>query len=85
MSTQFENLIEELIIAINGEVIDRSRVADRLLDLRNEAGSPGIVDAVDELLRNMPGRTMVVTSWWREALEGLRLVVVIDREQTAAI
>ncbi len=85
MSTQFENLIEELIIAINGEVIDRSRVADRLLDLRNEAGSPGIVDAVDELLRNMPGRTMVVTSWWREALEGLRLVAVIDREQTAAI
>ena len=85
MSTQFENLIEELIIAINGEVIDRSRVADRLLDLRNEAGSPGIVDAVDDLLRNMPGRTMVVTSWWREALEGLRLVVVIDREQTAAI
>ena len=85
MSTQFENFIEELIIAINGEVIDRSRVADRLLDLRNEAGSPGIVDAVDELLRNMPGRTMVVTSWWREALEGLRLVAVIDREQTAAI
>ena len=85
MSTQFENLIEELIIAINGEVIDRSRVADRLLDLRNEAGSPGIVDAVDDLLRNMPGRTMVVTSWWREALEGLRLVAVIDREQTAAI
>ncbi len=85
MSTQFENFIEELIIAINGEVIDRSRVADRLLDLRNEAGSPGIVDAVDDLLRNLPGRTMVVTSWWREALEGLRLVAVIDREQTAAI
>ncbi len=85
MSTQFENLIEELIIAVNGEVIDRSRVADRLLDLRNEAGSPGIVDAVDDLLRNLPGRTMVVTSWWREALEGLRLVAVIDREQTAAI
>ena len=85
MSTQFENFIEELIIAINGEVIDRSRVADRLLDLRNEAGSPGMVDAVDDLLRNLPGRTMVVTSWWREALEGLRLVAVIDREQTAAI
>lgn len=85
MSTPFENLIEELIIAVNGEVIDRSRVADRLLDLRNEAGSPGIVDAVDDLLRNLPGRTMVVTSWWREALEGLRLVAVIEREQTAAI
>ena len=85
MSTPYENLIEELIIAVNGEVIDRSRVADRLLDLRNEAGSPGIVDAVDDLLRNLPGRTMVVTSWWREALEGLRLVAVIEREQTAAI
>ena len=85
MSTQFETLIEELIIAINGEVIDKSRVADRLLDLRNEAGSPGLVDAVDNLLRNLPGRTMVVTAWWREALEGLRLVAVIEREQTAAI
>jgi len=85
MSTQFETLIEELISAINGEVIDKSRVADRLLDLRNEAGSPALVDAVDDLLRNLPGRTMVVTSWWREALDGLRLAAVIEREHTAAI
>ena len=85
MSTQFETLIEELISAINGEVIDKSRVADRLLDLRNEAGSPALVDAVDDLLRNLPGRTMVVTSWWREALDGLGLAAVIEREHTAAI
>jgi hypothetical protein len=85
MSTQFETLIEELITAINGEVIDKSRVADRLLDLRNEAETPVLVDAVDDLLRNLPGRTMVVTSWWREALEGLRFAAVIEREETASI
>jgi hypothetical protein len=85
MSTQFETLIEELISAITGEVTDKSRTADRLLDLRLEAGSPALVDAVDELLRNLPGRTMVATAWWREALEGLRLAAIIEREQTAAI
>jgi len=85
MSTQFEILIEELLHAINGEVIDKSRAADRLLDLRNEAASPALVDDVDELLRTLPGRTMVATDWWRDALEGLRLAAVIDREHTAAI
>ena len=85
MSTQFETLIEELITSINGEVIDKSRVADRLLDLRNEAETPALVDAVDDLLRTVPGRTMVITSWWREALESLRFVAVIEREETASI
>ena len=85
MSTQFESLIDGMISAINGEVIDKSRVADRLLDLRNDAGSPALVDAVDELLRNLSGRTMVATRWWREALDGLRIAAVIEREQTAAI
>lgn len=85
MSTQFESLIDGMISAINGEVIDKSRVADRLLDLRNEAASPALVDAVDELLRNLPGRTMVATTWWREALDGLRIASVIEGEQAAAI
>lgn len=85
MSTQFETLIEELITAITGEVVDKSRVADRLLDLRNDAESPVLVEAVDELLRTIPGRTMVATAWWREALEGLRFAAVIEREETASI
>lgn len=85
MSMQFETLIEEMINAINGEVIDKSRVIDRLLDLRNEAESPALVDSVDHLLGNVPGKTMATTEWWREALEGLRLSAVIDREQSAAI
>lgn len=85
MSTQFETLIRELITAIDGEVVDKSRVTDRLLDLRNDAESPQLVDAVDELLRNVPGRTMVTTEWWREALEGLRIAAVIERESAAAI
>jgi hypothetical protein len=85
MSTQFETLIRELIHAIDGEVIDKSRVTDRLLDLRNDAEAPTLVDAVDELLRNVPGRTMVTTEWWRGALEGLHIAAVIERESTAAI
>jgi hypothetical protein len=85
MSTEFESLIEALLGPLTGEVVDRSRVADRLLDLRNEAGSPNLVEAVDELLRTVPGRTMVATAWWREALEGLRLAAVVERERSAAI
>jgi hypothetical protein len=85
MSTQFESLIESTISAINGEVVDKSRVADRLLDLRNDAESPALVEAVDELLRTIPGRSMVATTWWREALEGLRIAAVIEREHSAAI
>ena len=38
-----------------------------------------------ELLRAVPGRTMVTTEWWREALDGLRLSSIIERERTAAI
>jgi hypothetical protein len=85
MSTQFETLIGELITAIDGEVIDKSRVIDRLLDLRNDAEAPALVDAVDQLLTNVPGRTMVTAEWWRESLEGLRIAAIIDRERTALL
>jgi hypothetical protein len=85
MSTQFETLIGELITAIDGEVIDKARVIDRLLDLRNDAEAPALVDAVDQLLRNVPGRTMVTSEWWRESLEGLRIAAIIDRERTAVL
>lgn len=85
MSTQFETLIEELVTAADGEVIDKSRVIDRLLDLRNEAEAPELVDAVDQLLGAVPGRTMVTTAWWRESLDGLRIAAIIERERAAAI
>lgn len=85
MSTPFETLIEELVTAADGEVIDKSRVIDRLLDLRNAAASPALVEAVDQLLGSVPGRTMVTTEWWRESLENLRIAAVIERERATAI
>jgi hypothetical protein len=84
MSEQFVQLIEEAVAASTGEVIDKSRAIDRLLDLRLTADTPGLVAAVDELLRGVPGRTLVATSWWVDALNGLRILAELEQEKTVA-
>jgi len=84
MTEQFVQLIDEALAAINGEVLDKSRVTDWLLDLRLAAGSPELVAAVDDVLAGIPGKTMVATSWWADALNGLRLIAELENEKTAA-
>ena len=84
MTEQFVQLIDEALAAITGEVLDKSRVTDWLLDLRLAAGSPELVAAVDDVLAGVPGKTMVATSWWADALNGLRLIAELENEKTAA-
>ncbi len=84
MSERFVELIDETLAAINGEVLDKSRVTDRLLDLRNEADGPALLAAVDGILRNVPGRTLVPTEWWVEVLNELRLAAELEDEKTVA-
>ncbi len=67
------NLITELQSADHGQIIDRGRIIDHLLDLRLAAtGDPAITDVIDALLVETPGRTTVETAWWEETLAGLR-------------
>jgi hypothetical protein len=82
MTEQFVQTIDEALAAISGEVLDKSRAADRLLDLRLVADSPALISAVDDVLSNMPGRTMVPTDWWADALKGLRLAAELEGERT---
>jgi hypothetical protein len=82
MTEQFVQTIDEALAAISGEVLDKSRVADRLLDLRLVADSPELVAAVDDVLANIPGRTMVPTDWWADALKGLRIAAELEGEKT---
>lgn len=63
-------LIEELKSEIDGQVIDRSRVVDHLLDLRLEAQADDeFTAALDEVLANVPGLSMVETDWWSSTLD----------------
>jgi hypothetical protein len=84
MSEQFVQMIDETLAAMNGEVLDKSRVTDRLLDLRLVADAPALLAAVDELLRGIPGRTLVATEWFVDALSGLRLLAELEGEKTVA-
>ncbi len=63
-------MIEELKSIIEGQVIDRSRVIDHLLDLRLEAGSDErVVALVDEVLGSVPGKNSVEAEWWAATLD----------------
>lgn len=83
MNEPFVQLIDEALAQVNGEVLDKSRVTDRLLDLRLAADSPALIAAVDDLLANVPGRTMVASEWWVDALNGLRITAELEGERSA--
>ena len=63
--------VGELRSAISGQLSDRNRVIDHLLDLRLESESPGLVATIDELLADVPGLTVVENTWWVGALDKL--------------
>ena len=63
-------LIEELKGEATGQLIDRGRVVDHLLDLRiASADEPPLLSLVDEVLAELPGKTVVETQWWQATLD----------------
>lgn len=68
-------IIAEITIAraaLHGDYVSVSRVADTLLDIRTmAAGSPELVELVDETLASMPGRSVVPNTWWSDALDAI--------------
>ena len=65
--------VAEMRAAINGQLSDKGRIVDHLLDIRLDSEATGIVAVIDELLTEMPGLTVVENSWWRTALDRLQL------------
>jgi hypothetical protein len=82
MSEPLVQLIDEALDAINGEVLDKTRAIDRLLDMRLVADSPALVAAIDEQLAGLPGKTMVASTAWADALNALRLFAELEGEKT---
>lgn len=76
----FEHLIDELLREPGGEVVDRSRAVDRLLDLRLAAGSPALEASVDAALRTLPGRTMVALADWHDVLHTLQAAAALEAD-----
>lgn len=73
-----ESLIEQFRSNIDGQLSDKSRVIDHLLDLRLEvADRPGVVAEIDRLLADVPGLTTVENSWWSAALDDLELALAV--------
>lgn len=72
MSPVVTNLIEDLRNEDNGQLIDKGKVIDRLLDLRLAAeGHVAIVAIIDARLSNVPGKSVVEVAWWQETLTEL--------------
>ncbi len=72
-SIPVQDLLQELLGAVDGELSSRSRVVDGLLDLRNTApGGSDLEGRVDELLGGIPGLSTVPNGWWVDRLEELR-------------
>lgn len=69
--------IVQLAEAVEGEAVSRSRVVDALLDLRLDAAieAPHMVDAIDGVLSDLPGLTLVPVEWWKDRLDDLLLQV----------
>ena len=73
--TAANDVISELLDAVDGELTARSRVVDGLLDLRNTAAADGEFQIrVDEILGGIPGLTTVPNGWWVDRLEELRSI-----------
>ena len=67
-----ESLIQQFRSGIRGQLSDKKRVIDHLLDLRLAAGDrQAIVAEVDRLLTDTPGLTTVENTWWSQALDDL--------------
>ena len=66
--------IDRMLESIDGELTSHSRVIDALLDLRSAADDVRLIAVIDESLRNVPGRNIVSTDWWKTQLTTFRLM-----------
>ncbi|MEO8693841.1 MAG: hypothetical protein ABI658_10005 [Acidimicrobiales bacterium] len=81
MSTElqsFDEVLERSVSLIHGELIERSRIVDALLDLRNTTSASSLVEVIDAALRSLPGRTTVRSSWWQGILDELNLAAELE-------
>lgn len=65
--------VAELRSAMSGQLSDRNRIIDHLLDFRLDSDSPGFISTIDELLSEVPGLTVVENTWWSGALDKLEM------------
>ena len=81
MSTElqsFDEVLERSVSLIHGELIERARIVDALLDLRNTTSASSLVEVIDVALRSLPGRTTVRSSWWQGILDELNLAAELE-------
>ena len=75
--------IRDLQDGLSGDTVSKSRVVDDLLDLRLDASEhPGVVGLIDSVLADVPGKTLVLTSWVSEQLDAL--IIEVERATTPA-
>lgn len=76
------DIVNELQDGIEGEMTSRSRVVDGLLDLRLEVAEEAhLVELVDRILAEIPGRSIVLSDWWSEQLTTIALEAEREPEQ----
>jgi hypothetical protein len=69
------SLLQQFRSEIHGQLSDRRRVIDHLLDVRlATADQPIVVAEVDRLLADLPGLTTVENAWWAVAIDDLERV-----------
>ena len=67
-----EQLLTDFSNAASGQLIDKTRVIDALLDIRTASEDLEFVAEVDKLLADVPGKTVVATIWWKATLGDLK-------------
>ncbi|MEM8902127.1 MAG: hypothetical protein AAGA17_18130 [Actinomycetota bacterium] len=76
------DIVNELQAGIEGETTSRSRVVDGLLDLRLEvADRAHLVELVDRILADVPGKSIVLSEWWSDQLSTIALEADRQPEQ----
>lgn len=73
MTVETHDLINELIMYLDGQVSGRARVIDQLLDIRLAAmGDDELTAEIDRMLSDLPGVTVVENAWVLGRLEDLK-------------
>lgn len=71
-------MIEQFRANIDGQLSDKRRVTDHLLDVRlATADQPAVIVEIDRLLTDMPGLTTVENTWWSEALDEIERALTV--------